>query len=188
MKKKYSKHLFRLFEKELQSHWPKFKKCKQKPEHGRAYVWAVDGSANVFLFLRLDPKGKERFFCDFGWTKLTEYPHNDWFEYDFPHLAPKSAFEEEEMIAGIECLWGDNGTGAWNIPDPVESFDPLEYVSDPEAGGREFVRRVNEQAAMTEEDAQKLVHPVVDDLFKRLEADVMPYLLEYIEFTRTHAK
>jgi len=50
------------------------------------------------------------------------------------------------------------------------------------------VRRVNEQAALTEEDAEKLVRPVVDDLFKRLEADVMPYLLEYIEFARTHTK
>lgn len=92
------------------------------------------------------------------------------------------------MIAGIQRLWGDNGTGGWQIADPVESFDPLDYASDPEAGGKDFVRRVNEQAAMTDDDAENLVRPVVDDLFKRLEADVMPYLREYIEFARAHAK
>ena len=184
MNKKYSKALFRLFEEGLRSRWPEFKKSKKKVDLGRAFVWSVPDAGNVLLFLRLDPKGKERYFCDFGWARLAEYPQDDWFEYDFPHLDPKSAFEESEMVAGIECLWGDNGTGAWQIPDPVESFNPLDYASNPEAAGHEFVRRVNQQAAMTEEDAERLVRPVGDDLFKRLEADVMPYLLEYIEFAR----
>jgi hypothetical protein len=183
--KKYSKNLFRLFEQELHSRWPQFKKCKQKPELGRAYAWSVDGFGNVFLFIWTYKW--ERFYCEFGWS-VASYPTKDRTEYHFPHLNPKSAFIQPEMIAGIQRLWGDNGPGAWQIPDPVESFNPLDYASDPEAAGHEFVRRVNEQAAMTEEDAEKLVRPVVDDLFKRLEADVMPYLLEYIEFTRAHAK
>lgn len=184
MNKKYSKALFRLFEEGLRSRWPEFKKSRRKIDLGRAYVWSVQGAGNVLLFLRLDPKGKERFFCDFGWTRLAEYPRKNWFEYEFPHLHPRSALGEEEMIAGIECLWGDNGIGAWNIADPVESFNPLDYANNPDAAGHEFVSRVNQQAAMTEEEAEKLVRPVVDELFKRLDANVMPYLREYIEFTR----
>ena len=187
MNKKYSKHLFRLFEQQLQSRWPQFKKCKQKLELGRSYAWTVDGVGNVFLFIWASPKGWEKFYCEFGWS-AAPYPTKDRADYDFPLLNPKSAFAQPEMIEGIQRLWGDNGTGGWQIPDPVESFNPLDYASDPEAGGHEFVRRVNEQAALTEEDAEKLVRPVVDDLFKRLEADVMPYLLEYIEFARTHTK
>lgn len=186
MNKKYSKALYRLFEQELRSRWPDFKKTKQKPDLGRGYAWAFKDVANVFLFLRLDIKGRERFFCDFGWSRVADYPQKDWFDFRFPHLDPKSAFGEQEMIQGIHRLWGDNGVGAWNIPDPVESFNPLEYAHNPEAAGSEFVRRVNLQAAMTEEDAEKLVRPVVDDLFKRLASDVMPYLLEYIEFARAH--
>ncbi|NPC58149.1 hypothetical protein [Caenimonas soli] len=187
MNKKYSKTLYQLFEQELKVHWPHFKRTKRKPDLGRGYVWTFQGVANVFLFLRLDLKGRERFFCDLGWSRIADYPQKDWFDFRFPHLNSKSAFGEAEMIAGIQRLWGDNGVGAWNIPDPVEAFNPLEYSHDPEAGGREFARRVNLQAALTEEDAEKLVRPVVDDLFKRLASDVMPYLLEYLEFTRTQA-
>lgn len=181
MNKKYSKHLYRLFEQELQSRWPQFKKSKQKPELGRAYVWSIAGVGKVFLFLRLSLKGRECFYCDFGWSRIADYPQKEWFDYRFPHLDPKSAFVEAEIIEGIHRLWEDNGPGAWKIPDPVESFDPLDYASDPEAGGKEFVRRVSEQAAMTEEDAEKRVRPLVEDLFKRLASDVMPYLLEYVE-------
>lgn len=187
MNKKYSKHLFRLFEKELQSRWPQFIKCKQKPELGRAYAWVVEGVGSIFLFIWASPKGWEKFYCEFGWSPAP-YPTKNRVDFSFPLLEPKSAFLMVEMIAGIQRLWGDNGSGGWQIADPVESFNPLDYAGDPEAGGREFVRRVNEQAAMTEEEAERLVHPVVDALFKRLEADVMPYLLEYIEFVRVNRK
>ncbi|MBI5275970.1 MAG: hypothetical protein HY854_05865 [Burkholderiales bacterium] len=186
MNRKYSKHLFRLFEQELQSRWPLFKKCKQKPELGRAYAWLVDGVGNVFLFIWVSSKW-EKFYCEFGWS-AEAYPTKERADYRFPLLDRQSAYAEAEMIAGAQRLWGDKGTGAWQIPDPVESFNPLDYASNPEAAGHEFVRRVNQQAAMTAEEAEKLVRPVVDELFKRLEADVMPYLLEYIEFVRAHGK
>ena len=151
---------------------PQFQKNKQKPNLGRAYVWSVDDVGNVFLFLWADPKGREQFFCEFGWLSA-QYPTRDRADYRFPFLDPKSAFSQPEMIAGIQRLWGDNGTAAWKIPDPVDSFEPLNYAGDPEAGGKEFVRRVNEQAAMTKEDAKRLVRPVVEQLFERLESDVI---------------
>jgi hypothetical protein len=185
--KKYSKQLFRLFEKELLSRWPHFKKCKQRPELGRAYSWNIDGIGNVFLFLWTSPKGWEKFYCEFGWSPAP-YPVKDRTDYRFPFLEPKSAFTKPEMIAGIQRLWDDNGTGGWQIPDPVESFNAMDYADDPEAGGMEFVRRVKEQAALTEEDAEKLVRPVVEDLFEKLQTHVMPYLLEYVAFARSRAQ
>lgn len=84
------------------------------------------------------------------------------------------------MVAGVQRLWGDNGIGAWKIPDPVESFEASEFANEPAAGANDLIRRMKEQEQLSDADAENLVRPVVHDLVRRIDIIVMPYLMEYV--------
>lgn len=178
MNRKYAKPLFALIESNWAARWPYFKKVRGGPPGGRTFRRVLDTGGAVFVFVWPDPKGSERFFCEFGWSQSGNPPASR-AGHDFPMDQPKAAFERPEMICGVQALWGDNGIGAWQVPDPVETFDPSSFSGDSAAAGREFMARLQQKNNMTDAQAESLVAPLVADLTHKLERVVMPYLQEY---------
>ncbi len=184
MKKIYSKLLFKLIDENMALHFPDFKPFslldKSMRTKKRSYCWSIDGVTKVFVEIWLHPSGQEKFYCNFAWTSVNDYPSvTDIFSgYEFPFLDPKSAFDHPEASDGIQRIWREQGTGGYEIQDPVSSFRAIDY-QDKVVAAAEFARRCKLQSEMTEAEAMQLVMPPVEDLFENLKIHVIPYLREY---------
>lgn len=183
MKKIYSKPLYRLVDAGIREKFPFFKKDK-KIDFGQLYSWRIPGVTNVFLAFLIDPKEHQRFFAKFAWTRSNEYTSIDEFSYRFP-ADPTAALDDSEVIAGVQRLWGEQGVGAWEVPDPMSTFRAIDHAGrdgkDIKAALKEMERRMNEEKKMTETDGEKFVAPLVDDLLDKLEKYAIPYLRMYVE-------
>lgn len=179
MNRKYAKPLFKLIESRWPHRWASYKKLAGGTTVGRTFRQLIEGGGAAFVFLWVDPKGAERFFCEFGWSASGEPPVRR-AGYGFPMQAPQMAFSQPEMVAGIQALWGDSGIGAWQVPDPVETFDPSQFNGNEEAAAKDFLARLQRKNSLTDAEAEALVAPLVDNLLERLDNLVLPYLQEYV--------
>lgn len=188
MKKKYSKPILKLIKQQMAERWPEFAvfECPDKMRVAPlvSFRWEIPSVTKIFLEVTPDPKGYDRFLCDFAWSSIKDYPTIDIFRYRFPILEPEKAFSDAETYRGIEGVWGGQSSILFEIPTPTNTFRAVDYKDDLDAGVEESRRRRALEDTMTDEECEKLVAPVVDDLFAKLEQHVIPYLRKYAEYTR----
>lgn len=168
--------------------WPEFVtfKCPDKTIVTPlvSFRWDVPGVANIFILVIPDPQGYDSFLCDFAWSSINDYPVVSISDCNFSNLAPEEAFSHPETVWGIEGVWGGNASMMFDIPTPTSTFRAIDYKGDMNAAVNEKLRRLALEDAMTDEECEKLVAPVVDDLFAKLEQYVIPYLRKYAEYAR----
>ncbi len=168
MRKPYNRILKKRFAEMVGQVVPPFQAFKGKSAYifpcEYAYVHCAAESIWLFLVLFINPKGRESFTLEFGWSLKGRFP--EVLSIDFLDMEPeRRRFVEEEYIQRIGVFRGRDTW--WFVEDEEKS--------------REYFQKHFSYPAVTPEQAEAAVNSAMEDVKQLLEAKVLPYLREFVE-------
>jgi hypothetical protein len=168
MRKPYGSVLKRSFTELVANLDPTFVPFKTKSEYLFAsnypYILRTNEDIVLFLVLFLDPKGRERFTVEFGWSREGRFP-------EVHPIAPYQVGSKAECFEKREFLQTIGPSGGaeqwWWVEDEIEKSA--------------YFRKYFSYPPVSTKQAQATVDRVLLDVKRMLSEHALPFLREFVE-------